>query len=231
MSESVLAQRITACNKCPRLVAFRVQVARKYAHLYPGEKFWAKPVPGYGDPHARLVIVGLAPAARGGNRTGRVFTGDESGNNLARALYQLGLASNPSSTHARDGLSLRGVYLTAAVKCVPPENRPNKSEIVNCMDHLVEEIKALEKARVFVALGSIAWYSLTRAVSRALGAELSKPPGFSHGAEVRLPTRLRGEVILMASYHPSPRNMRTGVFTHDELVEILGRAASLAGLL
>ena len=229
-SASLLSDRIITCARCPRLVEYRVEVARRYAHLYPGEEFWAKPVPGYGDPRARLLIVGLAPAARGGNRTGRVFTGDESGNNLARALYEAGLANQPYSTHRDDGLELRGTYLTAAVKCVPPDNRPTRREVLNCLDYLVEEIKLLRNARVFLALGSIAWSSLTSAVARALGAPGWRPPPFKHGLEESLHTERRGVVHLMASYHPSPRNVRTGLLKLEELVNILKRASRLAGL-
>ena len=231
MNTSLLQDRIISCRRCPRLALYRVEVARRYAHLYPGEEFWAKPVPGYGDPQARLVIVGLAPAARGGNRTGRVFTGDESGNNLAQALYRVGLATKPTSTHRGDGFELRGAYLTAAVKCVPPDNRPTRSEVANCREFLVEEIRLLSEARVFLALGSIAWASLVESIPRALGAgEDFMPPRFKHGLEVELETKRRGRVHLLASYHPSPRNVRTGLLSLGELERILRRAAHLAGL-
>ena len=231
MNTSLLHDRIITCSKCPRLARYRVEVAHRYAHLYPGEEFWAKPVPGYGDPQARLVIVGLAPAARGGNRTGRVFTGDESGNNLAQVLHKVGLATKPTSTHRGDGFELRGAYLTAAVKCVPPDNRPTRSEVSNCRDFLVEEIRLLREARVFLALGSIAWTSLVESIPRALEVgEDFRPPRFAHGLEVNLETRSRGRVYLLSSYHPSPRNVRTGLLSLDELERILRRAAALAGL-
>jgi len=221
-----IVERIVRCSMCPRLASYRVEIASEY----PGERFWAKPVPGYGDPMARVFVVGLAPAARGGNRTGRVFTGDETSNNLMRALYDAGFASQPYSISRDDGLVLRDIYLTAAVKCAPPGNRPAASEILNCSAYLVEEVALLRRARVFVALGRVAWEAMLGAVGRALGAEL-RGLGFSHGAVYTVVTRSRGSVWLLASYHPSPRNMRTGRLSHSMLLEVFRRARDIAGSL
>jgi len=221
----ILARRIISCSLCPRLSRYRVEVAKKYSD----KSFWSKPVPGYGDPMARIFVVGLAPAARGGNRTGRVFTGDETSNNLMRALYETGYANQPYSISRDDGLILRDIYLTASVKCVPPENRPARKEILNCSNYLVEEIRVLGRSRVFIALGRIAWDSLKHAVGIALGASIPSY-SFHHGAEYMVETRLRGGVWLIASYHPSPRNMRTGRLSHNMLVKIFKRARELADL-
>ncbi|MEM4970194.1 MAG: uracil-DNA glycosylase [Sulfolobales archaeon] len=221
----LLAMRIIGCSLCPRLSRYRVEVAKKYS----GESFWSKPVPGYGDPMARVFVAGLAPAARGGNRTGRVFTGDETSNNLMRALYDAGYANQPYSISKDDSLILRDIYLTASVKCVPPENRPTKEEILNCSNYLVEEIRILGRARVFIALGRIAWEALKHAIGIALGASIPNYR-FYHGAEYMVNTMLRGSVWLIASYHPSPRNMKTGRLSHEMLVSIFRRARELADL-
>lgn len=186
-------------------------------------------MPGYGDPMARIFVAGLAPAARGANRTGRVFTGDETSQNLMRALYEAGLASQPHSISRDDGLILRDVYLTASVKCVPPNNRPSASEIASCNRYLALEIMLLRRSRVFIALGRIAWAALGMAISRALGCDV-RNLGFRHGAEYRVRTRARGDIWLIASYHPSPRNFRTGKLSHEMLVEVFMRARSLADL-
>jgi uracil-DNA glycosylase family 4 len=220
-----LARRIINCSLCPRLSRYRIDVAKKY----PGESFWSRPVPGYGDPMARIFAVGLAPAARGGNRTGRVFTGDESSNNLMRALYDAGFADQPRSISRDDGLILRDIYLTASVKCAPPGNKPARDEVLRCMGYLVEEIKILERSRVFIALGQIAWQSLQLAIKRSLEATAPRYR-FKHGAEHLVNTRARGPIWLMASYHPSPRNMRTGRLSHEMLLSVFKRARELANL-
>jgi uracil-DNA glycosylase family 4 len=221
--------RIIDCARCPRLVRFRSSVAGTRAR-FRGETYWSRPVPGYGDPDARIVVVGLAPAPHGGNRTGRVFTGDETANNLMSVLYEVGLANKPYSLHRDDGLELRGVYLTAAVKCAPPDNRPLALEIRNCLDYLVDELRALRSAVVYVALGSIAWGSLLKALSLAFEAgELPRSIAFSHGARVR--ARIGGYTRwLLASYHPSPRNMRTGLLTREMLLSVFMEAVRLAGI-
>lgn len=220
-----LNRAIIGCSICTRLSRYRVEVSRKY----PGESFWAKPVHGYGDPMARIFVVGLAPAARGGNRTGRVFTGDETSQNLVRALYEAGFASQPYSISRDDGLILWDVYLTASVKCVPPNNKPSAGEIANCNRYLAMEIMLLRRSRIFIALGRIAWTALGTAISTALGCDV-RGLGFRHGAEYSVRTRARGDIWLIASYHPSPRNFRTGRLSHEMLVEVFRRARSLADL-
>ena len=220
-----LNRAIVSCSLCPRLVRYREEVAGSNPR-YRGEKYWSRPLPGFGDPRAEIVIVGLAPAAHGGNRTGRMFTGDESGNNLARALYEAGLASQPYSISRDDGLVLRRAYITASLRCAPPGNRPLASELSNCLPYLEEEIVLLVNARVFVALGRIAWHQTIKALSRALSASI-RDPGFRHGARVTAESS-RGTIALLASYHPSPRNMRTGLLTHEMLVGVLLEAIRLA---
>ncbi|MCE4613267.1 MAG: uracil-DNA glycosylase [Desulfurococcales archaeon] len=228
LSLEEINRQVITCSKCPRLVEFRVKVAGTKAR-FRGEPYWSKPVPGYGDPLARIVVVGLAPAPHGGNRTGRVFTGDETANNLMRALYSVGLANQPYSVNRMDGLRLRGVYLTAAVKCAPPDNRPLASEVRNCMEYLVEELRALREARVYVALGSIAWGSLLEALSKAFAIGALPKTRFRHGLKLKFD--LDNETRwLIASYHPSPRNVRTGLLTIDMLVSIFREAARLAGI-
>lgn len=222
-SLDMIVREVISCTLCPRLAKYRVEVALRD----PGRVYWARPVPGYGDPLARIFVVGLAPAARGGNRTGRVFTGDETSQNLMRALYEVGLSNQPYSVSADDGLILRDVYLTAAVKCAPPDNKPNAREIVNCNRYLEAEVRLLSRSRVFIALGSIAWGALLKAIERSLGASIGRL-GFTHGAVYRVDTMLRGAVWLIASYHPSPRNMRTGRLSHEMLVSVFRRAIDLA---
>ncbi|MGC9051078.1 uracil-DNA glycosylase [Pyrobaculum sp.] len=206
--------RLTACQKCPRLAAYRSTV--KPLKKYSGQPYWARPVPPWGDLKARVMVVGLAPAAHGGNRTGRMFTGDRSAQNLFKALHLLGLSTRPYSISKDDGVELRCVYITSAVKCAPPRNRPTQSEVENCVAWLREEIEAV-KPRAVVALGAVAW----GAVLRALGAAAVE---FRHGAAVDL-----GWVKIYASYHPSPRNMNTGRLSAEELAEVLKRAAAEAG--
>ena len=226
LSLSEINRRVVSCFKCPRLVEFRVKVAGTRAK-FRGEQYWSKPVPGYGDPMARIVVVGLAPAPHGGNRTGRVFTGDETANNLMEALYSVGLANQPYSVNRMDGLKLRGVYLTAAVKCAPPDNRPLASEIRNCIGYLVDELKALREARVYVALGSIAWGSLLKAISMAFSMGSPLRVKFRHGLKLRISIEGRARWLL-ASYHPSPRNVRTGLLTKEMLVSVFREAVRLA---
>ncbi|MEW9491458.1 MAG: uracil-DNA glycosylase [Candidatus Aramenus sulfurataquae] len=206
--------RLISCRLCPRLVEYRESFPQDY---------WRKPVPPNGDVMAKIVIVGLAPAARGGNRTGRMFTGDKSANNLTWALYEAGLANKPTSEHKDDGLLLK-VYVTSAVKCVPPENKPTSEEIRNCNAFLVDEIRMLKKAKVFIALGRIAWDALLVAFKQ-LGYQVPKV-SFAHGAEVLL----RGEkdVWLLGSYHPSPRNVNTGKLSKEKLLQVILRAKELA---
>ncbi|WCM35570.1 uracil-DNA glycosylase [Sulfolobus acidocaldarius] len=207
---------LLSCSKCPRLVQHR--------NSFP-QNYWRKPVPPNGDLRSRIVIVGLAPAGNGGNRTGRVFTGDESSNNLTKALYDTGLANQPYSVSRDDGLKLNDVYITAVVKCVPPENKPTTGEIRNCMSYLEEETRMLTEAKVYVALGKVAWDSLIN-LFKSKGYELNGDRKFSHGKIVKL-VKDGNIVYLIGSYHPSPRNVRTRRLTIEMLEEIFETAKSL----
>lgn len=218
-----LEREVIACRRCPRLVAWRESVARNPPRRFAGETYWARPLPAFGDPSARLLIVGLAPAAHGGNRTGRVFTGDESGNFLFRALHAVGLANRPESTGAGDDLALHGALITAAARCAPPDNRPTPKELGNCREYLEREFALIEGPRVLVALGAVAFASCL-AVLEAVGAPVPRPrPRFAHGAEDRI-----GEHSLLASYHPSQQNTFTGKLTQPMLRKVLRRAAATA---
>src|ERR671936_1917133 len=178
-----LNARIISCRRCPRLVSWREQVAREKRAAYCDQEYWGRPLPGFGDARARVLVCGLAPAAHGGNRTGRIFTGDRSGDWLYAALHRAGLASQPTSTARDDGLELRGAWVTAVNRCAPPANRPTPAERDNCLPYLERELELLVRARVLVALGSFAWDGALRAV-RALGEPLPSPkPRFSHGGE------------------------------------------------
>jgi uracil-DNA glycosylase len=216
---AALSAEITRCRRCPRLVAWREEVARTKRAAFADEEYWGRPVPGFGDPRARIVLVGLAPAAHGGNRTGRVFTGDRSGDWLFAALWRAGLASQPSSVAVDDGLRLRGAYVLAAVRCAPPANRPTPEERHSCAPFLGRELALLDRTRVLVALGAFAY--------QALAAELGlRPrPAFGHGVEAALAD---GRMIV-CSYHPSQQNTFTGTLTEEMLDGVLARAKQLAG--
>ena len=208
-SLGTLQAEIVRCRMCPRLVAWREEVARKKVRRYRDEEYWGKPIPGFGDPEARLVLVGLAPAAHGGNRTGRVFTGDRSGDWLYGALYTFGFANQPTSRHRGDGLALKDAYVTAAVRCAPPANKPTREEMDACRPYLVRELVLLRRVRVVVALGKIAFDSYLR-VRRELGREAARPlPRFGHGKTYRMPEG----VTIIASFHPSQQNTQTGRLT------------------
>jgi uracil-DNA glycosylase family 4 len=208
---------VVSCFKCPRLVAWREESARNPPARFREEDYWARPVPGFGDPDAWLLVVGLAPAAHGGNRTGRIFTGDRSGDWLFRALYRAGFANQPTSEHRDDGLRLSGCYIAAAVRCAPPDNRPLPSERANCLPYLVREIGLLPNLEVIVALGSIAWEAAMAGL-RENGVSIPSPkPRFGHGMEYRL-DRYR----LVGSYHPSPQNTNTGRLTEEALDAVFG---------
>ncbi len=223
-SLETLAGEIIRCRRCPRLVAWRERVAADPPRRYRGEPYWARPVPGFGDPGARIVVVGLAPAAHGGNRTGRIFTGDRSGDWLFASLHRTGFASQPQSTHRDDGLELSGLYVTAVNRCAPPSNRPTTEERDNCLPYLVAELGLLGQARVLVALGAFAWDGALRALA-ARGHETPRPrPRFGHGAEARV-----GPYALLGCYHPSQQNTFTGRLTEAMLDAIFARAAELAG--
>ncbi|MCY4110978.1 MAG: uracil-DNA glycosylase [Chloroflexi bacterium] len=219
-----LEERIAACRRCPRLVAWRERTAREKRAAYRSETYWGRPVPGFGDPAARLLIVGLAPAAHGGNRTGRVFTGDRSGNFLFGALHRAGLANQPTSTHRGDGLRLRDAFVSATVRCAPPANKPTTEERETCRIYLESELDLLADVRVMIALGGYAWSQVVR-ICRARGDTPSpRPARFGHGAEVAL-----GDRTLLGSYHPSQQNTFTGRLTPDMLDAVLERAVALAG--
>ncbi len=206
---TTLCRRIIACRRCPRLVRHRERVAREKVRRYRDWKYWGRPVPGFGDPAARLLVVGLAPAAHGGNRTGRIFTGDSSGDFLYRALYRAGFANQPTSTDRGDGLRLTDCYITAAVRCAPPENKPTQEELHRCRPFLLEELTLLRQLRVIVALGQIAFRTCLQALEER-GAQLPTPrPRFQHGQVASLQNGL----VLIGSYHPSQQNTQTGRLT------------------
>jgi uracil-DNA glycosylase family 4 len=218
-----LHRRIVRCTKCPRLVAWREEAAANPPRRYAGERYWARPLPGFGDPAARIVLVGLAPAAHGGNRTGRIFTGDRSGDWLFASLHRVGLANQATSEHADDGLRLRDAYVTAVNRCAPPANRPTPQERDNCLPYLVAELGLLSRARVLVALGSFAWDGALRAL-RERGVEVPRPrPPFGHGAEAPI-----GDYVLLGCFHPSQQNTFTGKLTEGMLDDVFSRARELA---
>ena len=218
-----LGRRIVSCRRCPRLVQWREQAAAKPPRRFEDEEYWARPLPGFGDRSARLVVIGLAPAAHGGNRTGRIFTGDRSGDWLFASLHRAGLANQSRSEHRDDGLRLRSAYVTAVNRCAPPGNRPTPKERDNCLPYLVEELRLLDRARVLVALGSFAWEGALRAL-RELEHEIPRPkPRFGHGAEAFI-----GPYALVGCYHPSQQNTFTGRLTEEMLDDLFARARELA---
>ena len=212
-----LEARIVQCRRCPRLVAWREEVARVKRRAYREQEYWGRPVPGFGDRQARVLVVGLAPGAHGANRTGRMFTGDSSGDFLYRALYEAGFASQPDSRHRDDGLTLRDMYITAVCRCVPPKNRPTAEEIRHCLPYLAEEIRLLAPyLRVIVALGRIAFEGVLRVYREHLGFAVPRLT-FSHGAVYPLGT---GLPVLVASYHPSRQNTQTGRLTREMFASV-----------
>ncbi|HXV04557.1 MAG TPA: uracil-DNA glycosylase [Solirubrobacterales bacterium] len=218
-----LAAEIHACRRCPRLVAWREASAADPPARFRSDEYWARPLSGFGDPAARLAIVGLAPAAHGGNRTGRMFTGDRSGDWLYAALHRAGYANRPTAVWRDDGLRLSDAYVTAVVRCAPPANRPAPVERDNCLPYLVRELELLERCRTIVALGSFAWEGTLRAILQ-LGGEVPRPkPRFAHGAEGRA-----GRWALLGCYHPSQQNTFTGRLTEPMLDAVLARASQLA---
>jgi uracil-DNA glycosylase family 4 len=220
---AALAGRIHECRRCPRLVAWREAVAADPPRRHRGEKYWGRPVEGFGDPAARIVVVGLAPAANGANRTGRVFTGDRSGDFLFASLHRAGLANRPESERRGDGLRLRDTFVTAINRCPPPANRPTPAERDNCLPYLERELELLGRSRVLVALGSYGWGGALRA-ARALGAEVPRPrPRFGHGAEAVI-----GRWTLLGCFHPSQQNTFTGRLTPAMIDAVFGRARELA---
>ena len=219
---AALAAEIHDCRRCPRLVEWREACAADPPRRYRGEDYWARPLSGFGDPAAQLAIVGLAPAAHGANRTGRMFTGDRSGEWLYAALHRAGFANQAESDRRDDGLRLRDAYVTAVVRCAPPANRPTTTERDTCLPYLERELELLDEARVLVALGSFGWDGALRAL-RALGAEVPRPrPRFGHGAEAEL-----GRWRLLGCYHPSQQNTFTGKLTVPMIDAVFARARGL----
>lgn len=222
-----LNRRIVACVKCPRLVRWREAVSKRPPRRYAGQAYWARPLPGFGDPKARLLVVGLAPAAHGGNRTGRIFTGDRSGDWLYGALYAAGFANQARSEHAGDGLRLKDCYITAAVRCAPPDNKPALSEFRRCRPYLVEELELFRRRmKAVVVLGKIAFDSFLAAYRESGGLVPRPRPVFRHGAVVELSEKLS----LICSYHPSQQNTFTGKLTHPMFQAVFDQArAAVAG--
>jgi uracil-DNA glycosylase len=218
-----LAAEIHGCRLCPRLVEWREAVAADPPKRFRDQEYWGRPVSGFGDPRARIAIVGLAPAANGANRTGRIFTGDRSGDFLYAGLHRAGLANQPTSVSVDDGLRLRGAWVTAVNRCPPPANKPTPAERDNCLPYLVRELRLLEEVRVLVTLGSFGWDGALRAAA-ALGIERPRPkPRFGHGAEVEL-----GPYVMLGCFHVSQQNTFTGKLTEPMLDAVFARAREIA---
>ena len=214
-------EAVVVCRACPRLVAWRERVAREKVARFADQTYWGRPVPGFGDPSAPVLILGLAPAAHGGNRTGRIFTGDRSGDFLYGSLYRTGFANQATSVSRDDGLRLRGAYVAAVNRCAPPGNRPTPDERDRCLPFLEREIEAIARVRVIVALGAFAWDGALRALA-AQGHAARPKPRFGHGAEATV-----GPVTLLGCFHPSQQNTFTGKLTPAMLDEVMERAAAL----
>ena len=219
-----LAAEVAACRRCPRLVEWREEAAAHPPARFKGQSYWARPLPGWGDPNARVLLVGLAPAAHGGNRTGRLFTGDRSGDFLFASLHRTGFVNQPTSAYAADGLAARDLYIAAVVRCAPPANKPLPEERGNCLPYLVREMRLLPELRVVVALGAYAWDGALAAL-KTLGAEPQARPSFGHLAETTV-----GRHALLGSYHPSQQNTFTGRLTPEMLDTAMARARILSGL-
>jgi len=213
---------VVACRACPRLVTWREEVAREKVARFADQEYWGRPVPGFGDPAARVMILGLAPAAHGGNRTGRIFTGDRSGDFLFASLHRCGFANQPTSVSRDDGLRVIGAFITAVNRCAPPENKPTTTERDACLPYLEQEIEALRDLSVIIALGSLAWDGALRALA-ALGNPARPKPRFGHGAGAAV-----GPFSLLGSFHPSQQNTFTGKLTPDMLDAVFTRARDLA---
>ena len=220
-----LQKSIVSCTRCPRLVAHREAVAENKRRMYMDSEYWGKPVPSFGDPDARLLIIGLAPAAHGGNRTGRMFTGDRSGDLLYGTLYTAGFASSPNSRHRDDGLALRDAYITAPLRCAPPANEPLREELANCKPYLLKELSLLGRLRVVVALGKIAFDAYLGTYPER-GLILPSPrPRFGHGATFTLSDGIQ----LIGSYHPSQQNTQTGRLTPTMFEDVFRTARQILG--
>ena len=231
-----LERSIIECRRCPRLVTWREAVAADPPKRHRGEEYWARPLPGFGDPQARILVHGLAPAANGGNRTGRVFTGDRSGDWLFAAIHRAGFSNQPESVNRHDGLMLRDMFINAAVRCAPPANKPTPAERDNCAPWLEEELELLTGVKVVIALGSFAWDAMLRTVRRMDGTVPRPKPKFGHGAETVLGAPAGNEWsgperwIMLGCFHPSPLNTQTGVLSVAMTDQIFARAQQLAGL-
>jgi uracil-DNA glycosylase family 4 len=221
---TTLEEKIITCRKCPRLVAWREEVARTKRKAYQDQAYWGKPVPGFGDPEARIMIVGLAPGAHGSNRTGRMFTGDASGNFLYRALHRVGFANQTEASHVGDGLVLKDVFISAVCRCVPPQNKPKAAEMQTCLPWLVSEIDLLTHLEGFVALGRIAFDNILRLYPA--GDHQGEKPKFGHNAFYPLGD---GLPWLLGSYHPSQQNTLTGRLTEAMFAAVWERAVALLG--
>ena len=220
---TALTAEIVACRACPRLVEWRERVAHEKRAAFRDEQYWGRPVPGFGDPAARVLVVGLAPAAHGGNRTGRIFTGDRSGDWLFGALHRTGYANQATSVRADDGLELRDAYVAAVVRCAPPANKPTTEERDRCMPYLVRELALLERVRVIVVLGKFAYDATARVLAES-GSPLPSPrPPFGHGVEVS-----SDRAVLLGCYHPSQQNTFTGKLTESMLDDVFIRARALS---
>ncbi|OLC79153.1 MAG: uracil-DNA glycosylase [Deltaproteobacteria bacterium 13_1_20CM_2_69_21] len=218
-----LHRQIVECRACPRLVAWREEVARLKVKRFREWTYWARPLPGFGDPRARLLVVGLAPAAHGGNRTGRMFTGDRSGDFLYAALHRAGFANQPTSVRRDDGLALRGAFITAPCRCAPPGNKPLPDELARCSVWLDREVALLPSVSVVLALGSIGWGAALSHFARR-GLAIPRPrPQFGHGAEAKIP----GGPVLLGCYHVSQQNTNTGKLTGKMIDAVLARAKEL----
>jgi len=220
-----LESEIVSCRACPRLVAWREEVARIKRAAFADEQYWGRPVPGFGDPAAAVLVLGLAPAAHGGNRTGRVFTGDRSGDWLFGSLHRVGMANQPESVSVDDGLALHGCWVAAAVRCAPPANQPTPAERDTCLPYAVRELALLAGVRVIVCLGSFAWDAGLRVLA-AGGSTVPRPrPKFGHGAEATV-----GRRVLLGCYHPSQQNTFTGKLTRPMIDDVMRRARELGGV-
>jgi len=222
-SLTVLHHEVVACGRCPRLVEYRERIGREKRRAYLDWTYWAKPVPGFGDPNARVLILGLAPGAHGSNRTGRPFTGDSSGNFMYPVLHRTGFANQPIAKHVDDGLKLTDAYITAAVRCAPPDNKPTPQEIANCAPFLDRELDALTNVKLVVALGRIGFDAYLNYLRRKGIVKSKAEYVFGHGATYTMPNGM----ILLASYHPSNQNTNTGKLTEEMFTEIFRAAKRL----
>jgi uracil-DNA glycosylase family 4 len=217
-------REVVGCTRCPRLVEYRQKIAREKRRAYLDCEYWGKPVPGFGDPQARVLVLGLAPGAHGSNRTGRMFTGDASGRFLYPVLYETGFSNQPEATDRNDGLRLKDLYITAAVRCAPPGNKPLPEELANCAEYFDRELQGLTRVKVVVALGKIGFDAYLNSLKRRGLLESKKPYIFLHGARYKMPD---GKTLL-ASYHPSNQNTQTGKLTRTMFVRIFKQARRLA---